>query len=99
MLAMTHRSAVNAICVFFSRTNALLTVICSCRHFQCAGRKVLLNVLVGGKKHVETGPLRLGEQVAVGKPIPSTVSRLCDRVAGEVGELTGRVYCGQTGRA
>ena len=37
-----------------------------------AAYEVLLiaHVLVGGQKHVEPGPLRFGEQVAVGQRIP-----------------------------
>src|SRR6266851_5716567 len=61
----------------------------SAQHYDrySAAAEVLLiaYVLVGGKKYVETGPLRFGQQVAVGKPIPSPVSRLCDRVADEIG--------------
>jgi hypothetical protein len=48
-----------------------------------ATREVLLiaHILVGGKKRVETGPLRRSQQVAVGQPIPSPVFSLCDCVS------------------
>jgi hypothetical protein len=37
-------------------------------------------VFVGGKKHVEAGPLRLGQQFAVGECIPSSIFGLDDGV-------------------
>jgi hypothetical protein len=49
----------------------------------------IANVLVGCKKHFETGPLRLDKQIAGGK-----------RVRGRSdGKITGPECCGQTGRA
>jgi len=41
----------------------------------------IAHVLVGGKKHVEPGPLCCGQQVAVGQRIPSPLSGVCNGVA------------------
>jgi len=42
---------------------------------------LVLNVLVSGKKHVEPGPLRFGQQVAVGKRVPPPLFRPGDGVS------------------
>ena len=56
--------------------------------------KVLLmaHVLVAGQKHVETGPLRLGQQVAIGQRIPSSVFGLNDGVGRQESGDAGRRY-------
>jgi hypothetical protein len=48
-----------------------------------AASKILLvsNVLVGSKKNLEPGSLRFGQQVAVGKRVPSSLSSSCDNMA------------------
>src|SRR5579864_1194764 len=45
-----------------------------------AASQVLLmtNAFIGGKKHVEAGSFRLGQQVAVAERIPSSVFGPCD---------------------
>ena len=45
----------------------------------------MADVFIGGEKYVEARSFRFVQQLAVGKPIPSAVSRLCDRVADEIG--------------
>jgi len=59
-----------------------------------AACKVLLiaHVFIGGKKHVETGPVRFGQQVAVGERIPSSILGLCDGVAGKKPGNAARRY-------
>ena len=52
----------------------------------------MAHVFVGGQKHVETGPLRFGQQVAIGEPIPSSVLGLCDGVAGKKPGNAARGY-------
>ena len=48
-------------------------------------------VFVGGKKHVETGPLRFGQQVAVGDRIPFSIFGISNGVAGKKpGDAAGR---------
>ena len=49
-------------------------------------------VLVGGKKYVETGPLRFGQQVAIGQRIPSSVFGLGDGVGRQEPGNAGRRY-------
>lgn len=48
-----------------------------------AACKVLLvaHVLIGGQEYVEPGPIRFGQQIAVGQRISSSLFRFCDRVA------------------
>ena len=47
----------------------------SAQHYDSnlAASKILLvsNVLVAGKKNLEPGPLRFGDEIAIGKPVPS----------------------------
>ncbi|SPF56856.1 hypothetical protein SBA4_950002 [Candidatus Sulfopaludibacter sp. SbA4] len=52
---------------------------------ESAACEILLipHIVVGCQKHVEPGPLRLGQQVAVGQPIPASIFSLCDHVPGQ----------------
>ena len=54
-------------------------------YFAASKILLVLDVLVSGKKNVEPGPLRFGQQVPVGKRVPSSSSCLCDGVADQVG--------------
>lgn len=62
------------------------TAECSAQLQLFCGSKILLvaDILVSGKKNVEPGTLRFGQQVAVGKPVPSAVPSFDDGVADQI---------------
>ena len=64
----------------------LAIVECSTPEEIAPASKILLvtHILVSSKKYVETGPLSLVQQLAIGQRVSATVSRLYHDMAGEV---------------